>query len=131
MLHHNNKQSADIVQALEKDGCTLIGPFTTTADAYVAVLKEDPDYAVIDADISLEKTNSLSNTLIQLNIEHLILLDGRTQILKRRINHGVLRGVLSDKFINLITGIRSELMALQANSLAMTGKSQGDDKLTV
>lgn len=131
ILQGESDQNDTVTCNLEKEGFLIIGPFKTTADAYVAVLKEEPDFAIIDADISLEKTNSLSNTLIQLNIEHLILLKGSTQILKRRLNHGILRGVISGAHINMASGICSELLTLQTNASRGSGHTEGDDKLTV
>jgi len=129
LLHKDNNRSADIVSALEKDNYVVIGPYTTIADAYLAVLKEEPDFAVFDADISLEKTDTFSNTLIQLKIEHLVLLNNATQILRRRVNYGTLKGVLAHSFINVITGIRSELMGLNTVVTNTGGTSNDQGKV--
>ena len=104
-------------ESLLREGYNVIGPVTNVADAYMAVLNEDPDMAILDQKTCQGQTEIISDTLIQIGIEHLIHCHNPPHILKRELGHGTMRGVVMSPHKNTIEGMSHELCHMRAEKI--------------
>lgn len=103
--------------SLIKEGYDVIGPVTTVADAYMAVLNDNPDMAILDRKVCGDQTEIMSDTFIQIGIEHLIHAHNPPHILKRELGHGAMRGIVMTPHKNTAEGISHELCYMRAEKI--------------
>ena len=104
-------------KSLLNEGYKVVGPVSTVADAYMAVLNEDPDMAILDQKVCQDQTEIMSDTLIQIGIEHLVHCHNPPYILKRELGHGAMRGVVMAPHKNTAEGISHELCYMRAEKI--------------
>lgn len=102
---------------LMKEGYEVVGPVNTVAEAYLAILDKDPDMAILDQKVCQDQTEIMSDTLIQIGIEHLVHCHNPPHILKREIGHGAMRGVVMAPHKNTAEGISHELCYMRAEKI--------------
>lgn len=77
-----------LAQHLYKDRQTIFGPVGKVPTAYKLLVSDPPELAIIDASICENKIQRLSDTLVLMNIPHLINYGQSLKLKKVKINRG-------------------------------------------
>lgn len=125
LIHQEGKDGRFLRETLLADGYEVIGPVNSVTEAYMAILNEDPDLAILDQNVCEDQSEVMSDTLIQIGIEHLILCHQPPHILKRELGHGAIRGVVMTPHKNTAEGISHELCYMRAGNVRRETKPSG------
>lgn len=77
-----------IAQHLYKDRQIIFGPIGRVSTAYKLLVTDTPDLAIIDASICSDQIERLSDTLVLMNIPHLINYGQSLKLRRIKINEG-------------------------------------------
>jgi|GEM_PF-5499364 len=125
LVLQREEATSGIRDTLVSDGYNVIGPVDNLTAAYMALLDEDPSLAVIDEKICLDQTEIMSDTLIQIGIEHLVICHTPPHMLKRELGHGAMRGLVTAPHKNIVEDISHELCYMRAKKLRRDAQSNG------
>jgi len=117
LIHQDETFGRAMRETLLSDGYKVVGPVNSVTDAYLAILNESPDIAILDQQVCQNQSEIMSDTLIQIGVEHLILCYNPPHILKREIGHGPMRGTVMTPHKNTAEGISHELCYLRAEKI--------------
>ncbi len=125
LVLHQDGVTCDIRDTLISDGYNVIGPVSSVTAAYMAILDEDPDMAIIDQKVCQDQTEIMSDTLIQIGIEHLVICHTPPHMLKRELGHGAMRGLVTAPHKNKAEDISHELCYMRAKKIRRNAQPGG------
>lgn len=126
LVLQQGEATSGIREALASDGYNVVGPVDSLTAAYMALLDEDPSLAVIDEKVCLDQTEIMSDTLIQIGIEHLVICHTPPHMLKRELGHGAMRGLVTAPHKNTVEDISHELCYMRAKKIGRDAQSNGN-----
>lgn len=123
LIHQDNVVGRSFRDTLKADGYIVFGPLDTLSEAYMSILNDNPDMAIIDKQVCQDQTEIISDALIQIGIEHLIIFRNPPHVLKRELGHGPMRGVVLAPHKNTADGLSHELCHLRAEKIRREAQS--------